>query len=112
MNLSVDSALLQYNNQPLKVPSSAAQVQGTGARVAPGSAIDKKSALYEQCQQFESIFIKMMLGEMQKTVEKSGLMDGGYAEEIFSDMLTDEYSKTMAKNANFGLADSLYRQLS
>ena len=50
-------------------------------------------------------YIKDTIGEMQKTVEKSGLMDGGYAEEIFSDMLTDEYSKTMAKNANFGLAD-------
>ncbi|MBL8967147.1 MAG: rod-binding protein, partial [Spirochaetaceae bacterium] len=71
-----------------------------------------KSALYEQCAEFESIFAKMMLKEMRNTVEKSGLVDGGWAENIFQDMLDDEYSKSMAKTANFGLADQLYRQLS
>lgn len=111
MGTMIDTGLLQYNNQPLRVPTAARQVQGTGATVAPGGTIDRKGELYKQCQEFEAIFVKMMLSEMQKTVEKSGLVDGGFGEEIFSGMLTDEYSKTMAQNANFGLADSLYRQL-
>jgi Rod binding domain-containing protein len=103
---------MQYNNRPLRVPSGASQVQGTGARVADSSRIDKKSKLYEQCQEFESIFLKMMLSEMQKTVDKSdSLISGGWAEEIYQDQLDDEYSKSMAKTANFGLADQLYRQL-
>ena len=111
--MQIDSALMQYNNRPLRVPSGASQVQGTGARVADSSRIDKKSKLYEQCQEFESIFLKMMLSEMQKTVDKSdSLISGGWAEEIYQDQLDDEYSKSMAKTANFGLADQLYRQLS
>jgi Rod binding domain-containing protein len=109
---SIDIGLANYNNQPLRIPGSAKQVQGTGASIAPGSAgIDRKSKLFEQCQEFESIFVKMMVSEMQKSVEKGGLMNGGYAEEIFNGMLQDEYSKTMTKTANFGIADSLYRQL-
>jgi Rod binding domain-containing protein len=109
---SIDAAMLQYNNQPLRVPSAAKQVQGSGAQIAAGVKIDKKSPLYDQCRDFESIFVKMMLGEMQKTVHKGELMNGGYAEEIFQDMLNEEYSKSMAKSADFGIADSLYRQLS
>jgi Rod binding domain-containing protein len=110
--MQIDTALLQYANRPLRVPSGAPQVAGTGARVADTGPIDKKSKLFEQCQEFESIFVKMMLSEMQKTVDKSDdLMNGGWAEEVFQDQLYDEYAKSMTKTANFGLADQLYRQL-
>jgi Rod binding domain-containing protein len=101
-----------YRYQPLKAPSAKAQVQGTGARVADSGAVDRKSPLYEQCRDFESIFVKMMLKEMRSTVAKDGLISGGWAEDIYRDMLDDEYSKSMAATANFGLADQLYRQLS
>lgn len=109
---TIDGALLQFNNQPLRIPGSARQVQGSGASLASTAKIDRTSKLYEQCREFESIFVKMMLKEMQGTVQKTGLVSGGYAEEIFNDMLTDEYSKSMTKSADFGIADSLYRQLS
>ncbi len=110
--MQIDAALLQYNNKPLRVPSGASQVQGSGARVADASHVDKKSKLFEQCQEFESIFVKMMLKEMRNSVDKSdSLLSGGWAEDIYSDMLDDQYSKTMAKSAGFGLADQLYKQL-
>jgi Rod binding domain-containing protein len=109
----IDSALAQYGNRPLRVPGAAAQVQGTGAKLADSAAIDRKSPLYDQCQEFESIFVKMMLKEMRKTVDKSdSLISGGFAEDIYRDMLDDEYAKSMSKTARFGLADLLYRQLS
>ncbi len=93
--------------------SAAKQVQGIGARIAPDTKIDKTSDLYKQCQEFESIFVKMMITQMQKTVDKSSdILSGGYAEEVFQDMLNDEYSQSMTKTANFGIADQLYRQLS
>ncbi len=130
--MQIDSTLLQFNNKPLRIPSGAAQVRrvsdahdtnlaraasvanvaGTGARIADSSHVDRKSKLFEQCQEFESIFVKMMLKEMRKSVDKKdSLLSGGWAEDIYSDMLDDEYSKSMAKNAGFGLADQLYKQL-
>ena len=110
--MQIDAAMLQYNNRPLRLPTGAAQVQGTGARVADNTPIDRKSKLYEQCEEFESIFVKMMLKEMRNSVDKSNsLLSGGWAEDIYQDMLDDEYSKTLAKNAGFGFADQLYKQL-
>ena len=75
-------------------------------------AIDKNSKLYKVSVEFEAIFIKQMLNEMRKTVEKSGLIKRGMAEDIFEDMLYDEYAKKMAENEDFGLARILYKQLS
>ncbi len=77
-----------------------------------GSRINKKSKLYKTSVEFEAIFIKQMLNAMKKTVHKTGLMEGGFAENIFEDMLYDEYAKKMAETGNFGLATTLYKQLS
>ena len=111
--MTIDSATLAYRNQAIKVPKS--QAQGLGAGMGQGgrtAAIDRDSKLYEQCREFESIFINMMLKEMRGTVQKAGLIDGGQAEEIFTDMLYDEYAKDMAKASGFGLADAVYLELS
>ncbi|AYV54718.1 rod-binding protein [Leptospira kmetyi] len=76
------------------------------------SADPYRKKLYSASVEFESIFVKMMLTEMKKTVEKSGLIDGGHAEEIFEDMLYDEYSKNLSSNSSLGLAEQIYQSLS
>ena len=111
MNVS-DLADLSYRYRDVKPPAARAQVQGTGARVADGRAVDRKSDLFKQCREFESIFAKMMLKEMRASVDKSGsLISGGWAEDIFQDMLDDEHAKSMAETAGLGIAEQLYRQL-
>jgi Rod binding domain-containing protein len=106
---AIDVANMQYEYRKPVVPSA---LQGSGAKIASSKPIDRSSDLYEQCAQFESIFVKMMLKEMKKTVGEGGLIDGGYAEDIFEDMLYDEYATSMTKTARFGLADQVYLQLS
>lgn len=66
----------------------------------------------QACGDFEAIFIKQMLDSMRKTVDKTSLLGGGMAEEIFEDMIYDEYAKKMSNTGNFGLKEILYRQLS
>lgn len=73
------------------------------------STQDKK--LYKACQDFEAIFVKQMISSMKKTVEKSGMLDGGFAEDVYEDMLYDEYAQKIAANARLGISDMLYRQL-
>jgi flagellar protein FlgJ len=89
----------------------AAQQAELLARQLQGRDIDRDSPLFKVCQEFEAIFIKQMLNSMRRTVEKSGLLEVGLAEEFFEDMLYDEYAKKMAANANFGLAAMIYSQL-
>jgi flagellar protein FlgJ len=75
-------------------------------------SINKDSKLYKASEDFEALFIKQMLNVMRKTVPKDGLLEGGFAEDIFEDMLYDEYAKKMAETANFGIAKTIYDQYS
>ena len=74
--------------------------------------VDKNSPLYHACMDFEAIFLEQMLKAMRKTINRSGFLSGGFAEEVYEDMLYSEYAKNMAKSAGFGLASKLYNQLS
>ena len=71
----------------------------------------EKKRLREVSEDFEALMINQMLKEMRKTVNKSDLINGGMAEEIFEDMLYDEYSKEFSKTKTFGLSDIIYNQL-
>jgi len=88
-----------YDDSDTKVSSSKTQV-------------DKESKLYQLCLELETFLIKNLITGMRNTVQKSGLIEEGFAGKVYEDMLYDEYAKDFTKNANFGLAEMAYRQLS
>jgi peptidoglycan hydrolase FlgJ len=49
---------------------------------------------------------------MQSTVQKTGLTDGGFGEEVYNDMLVDKYAEEATKGSGLGLAQVMYKQLS
>ena len=65
----------------------------------------------DACKEFEALFINMMLKELRATVNKSGLMDGGKAEEVFTSLMDTQMSREMAAQGGIGLAEMLYRQM-
>ena len=69
-------------------------------------------ALRETAQQFEALFIQMMLKSMREAnnVRKSDLVES-QAAETFEGMYDKEMSVQMAKRNTMGLADMLVRQL-
>jgi len=67
--------------------------------------------LKESCLQLEGLLLKQMLNAMRKSVEKTGLIDGGQAEEIFTDMLYDKYAEEMSRSQVLGLSRTIYQQL-
>jgi flagellar protein FlgJ len=73
--------------------------------------IDKNDKLYELCLELETFLVKNLLTGMRNTVQKSGLIEEGFAGKIYEDMLYDEYAKNLTKSAGFGLAEQAYRQL-
>lgn len=60
---------------------------------------------------FEAMFIEQMLKGMRSSIQKSKLIDGGNAEDIYTSMLDSEYAKNMASQRSTGLADMIERQL-
>ena len=73
--------------------------------------IDKTDKLYEQCVELEIFMVKTLISSMRDTIQKSGFIDEGFAGKMYEDMLYDEYARDFAKNANFGMADMAYLEL-
>jgi peptidoglycan hydrolase FlgJ len=91
---------------------TAAPAAALPGRIVPRQVhIDKTDKLYEQCLELETFLVKNILNAMRKTVNKSDLINTGFAGEFYEDMLWDEYSKEYTKNAGFGLADLAYLEL-
>lgn len=68
--------------------------------------------LMETCKNLESVFVNMMFKQMQSTLSKTSLTDGGFAEGMYNDMLTEQYSEEATKGKGLGLAQMIYKQLS
>jgi len=78
---------------------------------SPFATVDKTDKLYEQCVELEIFLVKSLISSMRTTVQKSGFIDEGFAGKMYEDMLYDEYARDFAKNANFGLAEMAYLEL-
>ncbi len=81
-----------------------------GAIRSSGKKIDKTSKLYEKSMEMESFFVKMMVDSMRKTVHSA--TKDSFAKSMYQDMLYDEYTTSLTKQAGFGLADQIYLELS
>ena len=62
-------------------------------------------------QQFESLFLNMMLKEMRKTVNRSGLL-GSEAMETYEQMFDQQVALGMSRAGGIGLAPFIEQQLS
>lgn len=65
----------------------------------------------EAARDFESVFVNQLLKLMRQTVEKSGLISGGRAEEIFQGMLDEKYADIMSRDSRVGIADMIYKEM-
>ncbi len=72
---------------------------------------EDESRLRAACTEMESLFLTQLLKEMRATVEKSGFISGGRAEEIFTSMLDVEISRKMSAAGGIGLSAILLQQL-
>lgn len=74
-------------------------------------ALATEDGLKAVCEDMEALFIHHMLSEMRKTVAKSGLIDGGRSEEIYTSLMDAELAKEMARSGGLGLSAILQEQL-
>jgi flagellar protein FlgJ len=98
------------------MPPAAAAVTGSyldfgGLGKLKGQAhSDAKAATRETAQQFEAMFLQMMMKTMRDAIPKSGLNESA-AEETFQGMFDKEVSLAMAKRNSLGLADMLVKNM-
>ena len=101
-------------------PAANAALGGTGAgsyldfdalgRLKGKAAKDGKSAARETAQQFEALFLQMMMKSMRDASFKSDLVES-QAKDTFEGMFDKEVSLAMAKKNTLGLADMLLKNM-
>jgi len=105
------------NNLP---PAAASALNGTNSgsyldfsnlgRLKGQAAKDGKSAARETAQQFEALFLQMMMKSMRDASFKSDLVES-QAKDTFEGMFDKEVSLAMAKKNSLGLADMLIKNM-
>ena len=73
---------------------------------------DQAAALRKAAEDFEAVFLFQMMKQMRSGMQKEEMFHGGMGEDVFSEMLDEEFSKKMAGHGSVGIADMLFKQLS
>lgn|GEM_PF-1995566 len=76
----------------------------------PGSP-EYAQDLRRACEEFEALFLGMVLRAMRATVSPSGLLPGGTARSIFEGAWTDEIARAAARTDPLRLAGMLFEAL-
>ena len=79
-------------------------------RLKVQSKQDPSTALDEVAQQFESVFVTMMMKEMRNTLPKDGLFSSNEMES-YQEMFDQQLSLDLSRNGGLGLADLISRQM-
>ena len=80
------------------------------AKMRLDAARNPEKAVDKVAEQFESIFINMMLKSMRNATERSSLMDS-QAGRMYESMFDQEVSLHLAKNGSLGLAETIKSQI-
>lgn len=64
-----------------------------------------------QANEFEATFLASVLQPIFEGLAKDRTFGGGFGEEAFTGLLTQEYARGIAGNAGIGIADQVYEQL-
>jgi len=72
---------------------------------------EDQEKLKKACEDFEAIFVNMLLKSMKNTVDEGGLTKKSHAREMFESMLDEEMAGSIAKGRGVGIAEILYDSL-
>ncbi len=107
MQASLNKNIEKYKKQDAKINDLKKKLEANKLNTKNDSQIDEE--VMETCEDFASLFINTMLKEMRSTLNKEeDPLYGGFAEDTFTDMLYEEYSKDMAKNGLQSFSRMIY----
>jgi len=96
------SDLIPLHTVPLSAVSMPAQ---------PSFTANDPQRLEEACSELESLFIYYLLKEMRATVPKSGFINGGKTEEMYTSIFDLQLAKEIATERGIGISSILLEQL-
>lgn len=87
-------------------------VAGKAEELGRTKQSSSREALREAAQEFEALFLQMLLTEMRRTVPDSDLLGDRRAEKLFQSLLDQEMALNSSQAQSLGLAKLIYEQMS
>ena len=79
---------------------------------APSSqSLGPLGKLRAQAEELEGVFLNTLISQMFSSIETEGDFGGGFAEETWRSMQSEQYASAMAQSGGIGLADQLVAEL-
>jgi flagellar protein FlgJ len=78
--------------------------------VSGGVSAQQRAQAHKIGQDFEALFMGMMMKSMRATVGQDALTGGGHGEEVFRSMLDQEYA-SIASKRGMGLAPLIEKEI-
>lgn len=95
---------------PLPSLQNASSLNAPRSNAADSDSVSNEAAR-AKANEFEATFLASLLQPVFEGLAKDRTFGGGFGEEAFTGLLTQEYAKGIAGNANLGIADQVYEQL-
>ena len=80
------------------------------AQLKESARSDEADNSKEVAQQFESLFVNMMLQAMRKATNKSELLNS-QATQTYEQLFDQEIANSLSKTGSFGIAEAIERQI-
>lgn len=78
---------------------------------AVSTAVHSDAQAKRMAREFEASFLSVMMNTMMAGVGNDPLTGGGYAQDTYRSLLTEQYAKSVAESGGMGVADQIYREL-
>jgi flagellar protein FlgJ len=108
MDIGIPQIATQTDNAAAE---KARQLQQQASGASSGLSEQKLKQIHKVSQDFEALFVGMMMKSMRTTVGKDKLTSGGHGEEVFRPMLDQEYAAAAAKRNSLGLAPMIEKDI-
>lgn len=82
-----------------------------GAKPLYGAQKASETEIAAKAEEFEAVFLSQMLKHMFSGIETNDMFGGGPGEEVFKDLMTEEYGKIIARTGGIGVADHVKAEM-
>jgi flagellar protein FlgJ len=108
MDIGIPQIATQIDNA---VAEKARQLQRQASGASSGLSEQQLKQAHKVSQDFEALFVGLMMKSMRATVGNDKLTGGGHGEEVYRSMLDQEYAAAAAKRNSLGLAPMIEKDI-
>jgi len=83
----------------------------TPAPTIQNATTPEQLAAKETAQEFESMFLAQMLGQMSMGIDPDSAFGGGKGEAAYQSMVSEKYGEAITEMGGLGIADAIYKEI-